>query len=114
MPYTTHRPTARVLDIMQLLSTSKEGCSLTEIATAISVPKSTIVPIIRTLCERRFITQHGSNKYTVGISALIVGYGHTGALQIPDEAHRQCHLGSLPARCSCRRRCTLPGKRRIS
>ena len=62
MPYTTHRPTARVLDIMQLLSTSKEGCSLTEIATAISVPKSTIVPIIRTLCERRFITQHGSNK----------------------------------------------------
>ena len=73
MPYTTHRPTARVLDIMQLLSTSKEGCSLTEIATAISVPKSTIVPIIRTLCERRFITQHGSNKYTVGISALIVG-----------------------------------------
>ena len=48
MPYATHRPTARVLDILQLLATAKDGCTLTEIATAISVPKSTIVPIIRT------------------------------------------------------------------
>lgn len=73
MPYATHRPTARVLDILQLLATAKDGCTLTEIATAISVPKSTIVPIIRTLCERRFIAHHGTNKYIIGINSLIVG-----------------------------------------
>lgn len=69
-----HRPTTRVLDILQLLATSKEGFSLTEIATAIKVPKSTITPIIRTLCDRNFIAPNGSTgKYIIGMTAFIVG-----------------------------------------
>ncbi|MGE1064743.1 IclR family transcriptional regulator [Megasphaera paucivorans] len=69
-----HRPTARVLDILQLLSTSKDGFSLTEIAATIKVPKSTIVPIIRTLCDRQFITLSGNGgKYIIGINSFIVG-----------------------------------------
>ena len=105
MPYTTHRPTARVLDIMQLLSTSKEVVASTEIATAISVQKYDCSHY-PTLCERRFITQHGSNKRYGRHSAsssgppALAGYGHTGALQIPDEAHvsatsEACQLGVL-------------------
>ena len=74
MSITEHRPTARVLDIMQLLATSREGLTLTEIATAIGVPKSTITPIIRTLSDRHFITPgRNSGQYVIGITAFIVG-----------------------------------------
>jgi len=69
-----HKPTVRVLDILQLLSTSEDGFSLTEIAATIKVPKSTIVPIIRTLCDRQFITLSGNGgKYIIGINSFIVG-----------------------------------------
>lgn len=106
MPYTIHRPTARVLDILQLLSTTREGCTLTEIATAISVPKSTIVPIIRTLCERRFITQRSTNKYVIGISSMIVGSAclqdmnilelfKTQMKRIVSDTSEACQLGVL-------------------
>ena len=58
MAHTQHKPTLRVLDILQsLASTEDEGLTLTEIATQIQVPKSTIVPIIHTLRDHKFIEQ---------------------------------------------------------
>ena len=59
MVYSQHKPTLRVLDIMQSLAAANdEGLTLTEIATKIDVPKSTIVPIIHTLRDRDFIEQN--------------------------------------------------------
>lgn len=69
-----HKPTLRVLDILKTLSTHNDkGLTLTEIATQIQVPKSTIVPIIHTLFEQKFISQNKENRYTIGINTLLVG-----------------------------------------
>ena len=74
MVYSQHKPTLRVLDIMQsLASANDEGLTLTEIATKIQVPKSTIVPIIHTLRDRDFIEQKSNGKYVIGISMFLIG-----------------------------------------
>lgn len=69
-----HKPTSRVLDILELLSNSFDGYSITEIAEAIQVPKSTLTPIIRTLMQRKFIDiNKNTGKYIIGFSSYIIG-----------------------------------------
>lgn len=104
---TDHRPTSRVLDILQLLSTSKEGYTPTEISIAINVPKSTITPILRTLLQRKFITLNkDSGKYVIGIAAFVVGYAALpnlnllelikgGMKKIVTKTSETCQLGIL-------------------
>lgn len=71
---TNHRPTARVLDILELLASTNDGYTLTEIANAIDAPKSTILPIIHTLCDRNFLVLNNStSRYIIGINAFMVG-----------------------------------------
>lgn len=47
-----HRATARVLDILESLSGSEEGLTLTELSQALDAPKSSLFPIVHTLEER--------------------------------------------------------------
>ena len=74
MNETEHKPTTRVLDILQLLSRSRDGFTLTEIATLTNIPKSTITPIIKALYNRHFITvNEATGKYAIGIASFIIG-----------------------------------------
>lgn len=74
MPQNEHRATSRVLDILEMLSSSNSGYTLTEIAKQINAPKSSIFPIIHTLEERHYISlEEHSGKYRIGISAFAVG-----------------------------------------
>ena len=85
MPTIEHRPTTRVLDILQLLSTTKEGFTSTEISAALHIPKSTITPIIHTLLSRQFIVLNPkTEKYIIGISAFIVGYSALSNIDVLD------------------------------
>lgn len=74
MAHTQHKPTLRVLDILQsLASTEDEGLTLTEIATQIQVSKSTIVPILHTLRDHKFIEQKNDGRYILGINMFLIG-----------------------------------------
>jgi len=102
-----HRPTERVLKILQLLSGTPDGLTLTEIASAIEAPKSSIVPVIHSMDQLKFISKKkGSGKYTIGISSFLVGNAYTAtnaALQyirnemqdIVSKVNEICHLGVL-------------------
>lgn len=60
-----HRATARVLDILESLSGSEEGLTLTELSQALDAPKSSLFPIVHTLEERRYLRQDdGTGRYT--------------------------------------------------
>lgn len=73
-----HRPTARVLNILELLASSTEGLTLTEIAEAIDAPKSSILPFIHTMAQRKFIFQNkNTNKYSIGIASFCVGSSYS-------------------------------------
>lgn len=68
MAQTAHRSTSRVLDIMELLSSSVEGHTLTEIAQALDSPKSSILPMLQTMTARGFIDlNYRTNRYTIGL-----------------------------------------------
>ncbi len=85
MAYSQHKPTLRVLDILQSLAAANdEGLTLTEIATKIQLPKSTIVPIIHTLRDRKFIDQKSDGKYVVGISMFLIGSASLQNLNLLD------------------------------
>ncbi|MGB4590280.1 MAG: IclR family transcriptional regulator [Clostridiaceae bacterium] len=78
-----HKPTSRVLDILELLASSAEGMTLTEIAEGINAPKSTLSPIIHQLLERRFLyCSKYSMKYSIGISSFLIGASYTENLDI--------------------------------
>ncbi|MCH3963443.1 MAG: IclR family transcriptional regulator [Clostridium sp.] len=81
-----HRPTKRVLDILELLSNNSNGMTLTEISKALDAPKSSIMPLVHTMTSRKFIyMQKETSKYFIGIATFSVGSSydnHTGALQL--------------------------------
>jgi DNA-binding IclR family transcriptional regulator len=66
---TEHQPTTRVVDIIELLGTSAEGLTLTEIANGISASKSTLLPVVRTLARRNFILfDKNTYRYSTGLA----------------------------------------------
>lgn len=101
-----HRPTARVLDILELLASTEEGYTLTEIANAIEAPKSTILPIIHTLCHRNFLALNTASRYIIGMNAFMVGSAclknmdilsllRVELQQVVDATSETCQLGIL-------------------
>lgn len=107
MVQTKHRPTSRVLDILELLSSSSNGYTLTEIADAIGTPKSSIFPVIHTMYNRKFITiNKQTSKYVIGINTFAAGSSYLQNLNflnfvkeemkyIADESLETCQLGVL-------------------
>ena len=78
-----HRPTERVLDILEVLSSNTEGLTLTEIATAIEAPKSSILPVVHTMCSRKFIfMDKNTSKYTIGISSYYIGKSYSSSKNV--------------------------------
>lgn len=87
MRNTEHRSTSRVLDILELLAASGgKGYTLTEIAEMIDAPKSSIFPIINTLCARNFI--YFNNKYFIGLNAFTVGGAFLSSQSIYEHIKR--------------------------
>lgn len=73
-----HNPTLRVLNILETLASNPEGLTLTQIAEIINSPKSTILPIIHTMANRKFIFfNEKTYTYTIGISSFCVGSSYT-------------------------------------
>lgn len=69
-----HNPTLRVLNILETLASNPEGLTLTQIAEIISSPKSTILPIIHTMADKKFIFfNEKTYTYTIGITSFCVG-----------------------------------------
>ena len=83
MPNTEHKPTERVLNILELLGTTPSGLSLSDIAKHIGSPKTTVAPILHTMASRNFIAFHrDSSLYTIGIGAYLAGSSYYGEKSI--------------------------------
>lgn len=74
MPESSHKPTMRVLSILQALADNNQGLTLTEIARTIDSPKSTIFPVLNTMREEGFIyLDSKTSLYALGIKSYCVG-----------------------------------------
>ena len=74
----SHKPTERVLNILNLLSVNTDGLTLTEISKGIAVPKSTLYPILQTITDMNYI-QLGKDsfRYKLGISTFCIGSSYS-------------------------------------
>lgn len=106
MQKSEHRSTARVLDILELLSQSQTGYTLTQISKLLNAPKSSLFPIIHTLENRNFIQRSSEDGYVIGQKAYLTGTSYrserpvfefikTNMQKIVDTCQETCHLGIL-------------------
>lgn len=85
MKTTEHNPTLRVLNILEVLASNPKGLTLTEISELINSPKSTILPIIHTLANRKFIFfNKDTYTYTIGINLFCIGSSYTSNMTALD------------------------------
>lgn len=102
-----HRATARVLEILEFLAASAErGHTLTEVATALGMPKSSLFPMLHTLENRKYIRlDKRSGQYSLGIGArlLSMGFSEERGLHlisqimqtVVEQCAETCQLGIL-------------------
>lgn len=72
-----HRPTTRVLDILEALAGSETGLNLTVLARASQATASTITPFVRTLCAKGYVNLDKKTMcYTLGPKNLMLSAGY--------------------------------------
>lgn len=102
-----HKPTLRVLQILETLAQHSEGCTLTELSRLIGASKSTLVPVLKTMEQRHFIVlDKGTSKYILGIKMFSLGAAFTESEsafslirnqmeQLVNNCMETCQLGIL-------------------
>ena len=87
-----HQPTLRVLDILDLLSKSAGPLRLTDFSKSLDIPKSTLLPILQTLCNRKYLYQDGNGLYTAGTALFSIGTSFSGCFPVLDYVNRHLSL----------------------
>lgn len=73
----------RVLDILEHISRSEDGCTHTEIATALSIPRSSLTALLRDLTRSNYAAfDEATGRYTVGPEVLHLSSGYMRNLSI--------------------------------
>lgn len=68
-----HQPTVRVLEILELVTQKRDGMRLSDISRILSIPKGTLLPILKTLCEYRYLLRNENGEYMGGAALLSFG-----------------------------------------
>lgn len=84
-----HQPTLRVLKVLEAVAESDQGKRLSEFSQMLEIPKSTLVPILQTLCDRRYLSCDGNGLYQAGTALFSLGAGFSGCFPILSYVERQ-------------------------
>jgi len=81
-----HRAAGRVVDILELMMGSPDGLALRDLAAHLEAPKSSLLPLLRTLVARGYLAQGPLGEYRLGRRALELGMGSPAHGGLPDIA----------------------------
>lgn len=101
-----HRPTIRVLEILETLAESEEGVTLTELSIRIGSSKGTLFPIIKTLVEYKYAHVDEALRYSLGFRSCLLASSFTNSnpwlelihnemQNLVDACDEVCQLGIL-------------------
>lgn len=101
-----HQPTLRVLEILELIAGDSNGRRLADLSRELNIAKSTLVPILQTLCRRHYLSQNEGGRYQAGtalfgLGAAVAGkfpvleYVHTRLEDLVDQLGETCYFGVL-------------------
>jgi DNA-binding IclR family transcriptional regulator len=65
-----HRATDRVIDILELAASSRDGLPLKALSLRVETPKSSLLPLLRTLSARGYLEQGRGGEYRLGPRAV--------------------------------------------
>ncbi len=79
-----HLPTERVLSILNFMMEKEAPQKLAEISKNLGIPKGTLSPILKTLCEYGYLSLRPSGDYVCGIALYTVGSRLVGKFPVLD------------------------------
>jgi IclR family acetate operon transcriptional repressor len=83
---TRHRATDRVIDILELTAASPDGLPLKDLSLRVETPKSSLLPLLRTLSARGYLEQGRAGEYRLGPRALELAARSSGRRELVDAA----------------------------
>jgi DNA-binding IclR family transcriptional regulator len=83
---TVHRAASRVADILELMAASQEALCLKDLSLKLEAPKSSLLPLLRTLAARGYLEQARAGEYRLGAKVLELGAGSLTQRELPDVA----------------------------
>lgn len=84
-----NRTLIRAIEILELLSKNKEGYTLTQIASMLNSPKSSIFDIMKTLVYKNMVIEDdsfGIIRYKIGLEAFLIGSSYLRDIDIVNVA----------------------------
>jgi IclR family acetate operon transcriptional repressor len=81
-----HRAAGRVMDILELVVRTREGLALRELSAQLEAPKSSLLPLLRTLTARGYLEQGALGEYALGRKAIELGMGSPAHRAWPEVA----------------------------
>lgn len=84
-----NRTLMRAIDILELLSKSKEGYTLTQLSTVLDSPKSSIFDIMKTLVFKNMVledNQSGVTRYKIGLQSFLIGSSYINDIDLVNIA----------------------------
>ena len=101
-----HQPTLRVLKILSLVARSGGQLRLTDFSRELEIPKSTLLPILQTLCARRYLFQDDRGYYAAGTELFSMAAAFSGCFPLLDYVGQEldvlvqatqetCYFGAL-------------------
>lgn len=97
-----HKPTHRVISILQEISDESEGYTLSELTKRTGIPVGTISPILKTLLSYKFLELNpGTNKYTTGVNLFYIGSSFVSRNTALELVREEMHLLSAACKETC-------------
>jgi IclR family acetate operon transcriptional repressor len=75
-----------VVDILEVLVSSRGGLALRELSARLDAPKSSLLPLLRTLAARGLLEQGAGGEYRLGARALELGMASPADRDLPEMA----------------------------
>lgn len=88
-----HQPTLRVIEILNYIISSQKPRRLADINKNLSIPKSTLLPILQTMCAEGYLSQNAAGEYAPGAVLFSFGSHLRGKFPFMDFVSRK--LGEL-------------------
>ena len=88
-----HQPTIRVLQILDQVARHGNGHRLADLSRELGIPKSTLLPILQTLCANHYLTQDEHGRYGAGTALFSLCTTFSGSFPVLSYVRRE--LGAL-------------------
>ena len=86
-----HQPTLRVLQVLEQFAKVDTSLRLTDLSRELSIPKSTLLPILQTLCQQKYLAQDDLGRYGPGVSLFSLSSTFSGSFPVLEYARQHLH-----------------------